>query len=405
MTIAFDGAAIRSSRLRLGDVLRVGSLGLRTRRLRTALSTVGVAIGIAAMVGVLGLSASSREDLQSQIRALGTNLLQVEAGAGFGRGSGVLPDTAVAMVSRIGPVSAVSSLSPIDATVRRSDLVSAGVTGGISVYAVDDGLLSTLRGSLADGRWFDAATSTYPATVLGSVTAAQLGITDVADGLRVMIGDEWFAVIGILDPLSVAGGLDRAALVGIDAAATYLVGDDVPPGTIYVRTADGQVEAVRSVLAATVNPETPEEAEVSRPSDALAAEEAANTAFTSLLLGLGGVALLVGGIGIANVMVIAVVERRTEIGLRRALGATRAHIRRQFLTEALLLAAAGGVVGVFAGAGVTAAYATAKGWTIVVPPFAIVGGLAAAVVIGGLAGLYPASRAARLPPTVALRST
>lgn len=405
MTIAFDGAAIRSSRLRLGDVLRVGSLGLRTRRLRTALSTVGVAIGIAAMVGVLGLSASSREDLQSQIRALGTNLLQVEAGAGFGRGSGVLPDTAVAMVSRIGPVSAVSSLSPIDATVRRSDLVSAGVTGGISVYAVDDGLLSTLRGSLADGRWFDAATSTYPATVLGSVTAAQLGITDVADGLRVMIGDEWFAVIGILDPLSVAGGLDRAALVGIDAAATYLVGDDVPPGTIYVRTADGQVEAVRSVLAATVNPETPEEAEVSRPSDALAAEEAANTAFTSLLLGLGGVALLVGGIGIANVMVIAVIERRTEIGLRRALGATRAHIRRQFLTEALLLAAAGGVVGVFAGAGVTAAYATAKGWTIVVPPFAIVGGLAAAVVIGGLAGLYPASRAARLPPTVALRST
>lgn len=405
MTIAFDGAAIRSSRLRLGDVLRVGSLGLRTRRLRTALSTVGVAIGIAAMVGVLGLSASSREDLQSQIRALGTNLLQVEAGAGFGRGSGVLPDAAVAMVSRIGPVSAVSSLSPIDATVRRSDLVSAGVTGGISVYAVDDGLLSTLRGTLADGRWFDAATSTYPATVLGSVTAAQLGITDVADGLRVMIGDEWFAVIGILDPLSVAGGLDRAALVGIDAAATYLVGDDVPPGTIYVRTADGQVEAVRSVLAATVNPETPEEAEVSRPSDALAAEEAANTAFTSLLLGLGGVALLVGGIGIANVMVIAVIERRTEIGLRRALGATRAHIRRQFLTEALLLAAAGGVVGVFAGAGVTAAYATAKGWTIVVPPFAIVGGLAAAVVIGGLAGLYPASRAARLPPTVALRST
>ena len=355
------------------------------------------------MVGVLGLSASSREDLQRQIRALGTNLLQVEAGEGFGRGSGVLPDTAVAMVSRIGPVTAVSSLSPVDATVRRTDLVSEGVTGGISVFAVDDGLPSTLRASLADGRWFDAATSAYPATVLGSVTAAQLGVTDVADGVRVMIGDQWFSVIGILAPLDVAEGLDRAALVGITAAATYLVGDDVPPGTIYVRTADVRSKRCGPVLAATVNPETPEEAEVSRPSDALAAQEAANTAFTSLLLGLGAVALLVGGIGIANVMVIAVIERRTEIGLRRALGATRAHIRRQFLTEALLLATAGGVVGVFAGAGVTAAYATAKGWTIVVPPFAIVGGLAAAVVIGGIAGLYPASRC-RLPPTVALRS-
>ncbi len=398
-------AGIRRSRLRAGDVLRVGSLGLRTRLLRTALSTVGVAIGIAAMVGVLGLSASSREDLQRQIRALGTNLLQVEAGEGFGRGSGTLPDTAVEMVGRIGPVTAVSSIASVDATVRRSDLVSDGVSGGISVFAVDPGLLATLRASLADGTWFDEATSTYPATVLGADTAAKLGVTDVADGVRVMIGDQWFAVVGILDPLEVAEGLDQAALVGIAAAETYLVGDDVPAGTIYLRTEEDQVDAVRSVLAATVNPETPEEAEVSRPSDALAAQEAANTAFTSLFLGLGAVALLVGGIGIANVMVIAVIERRTEIGLRRALGATRAHIRRQFLTEALLLATAGGAAGVVIGAVVTAIYASMKDWQVVIPPVAIVGGIVAAIVIGGIAGLYPAARAARLPPTVALRST
>lgn len=396
--------ALQPSRLRMGDVLRVGSIGLRTRRLRTALSTVGVAIGIAAMVGVLGLSASSREDLQRQIRALGTNLLQVEAGQGFGRGSGTLPTTAVAMTSRIGPVTAVSSLTTVDATVRRTDLVSEGITGGISVFATDTGLLDTLHATLADGVWLNDATSAYPTTVLGSTAARQLGVRDVADGQRVYIGGQWFAVVGILDPVGAASGLDRAALVGMTAAQTWLADDTLSPGTVYVRTTDDGLDAVRNVLPATINPETPEEVEVSRPSDVLAAQEAANTAFTSLFLGLGAVALLVGGIGIANVMVIAVIERRSEIGLRRALGATRAHIRRQFLTEALLLAFAGGVAGVVIGAVVTAVYARLKGWTVVVPPIAVVGGLAAAVVIGAVAGLYPATRAARLAPTEALRS-
>ncbi len=392
------------SRLRLGDVLRVGSLGLRSRRLRTGLSTLGVAIGIAAMVGVLGLSASSQEDLNSKIRALGTNLLEVQASQGFGRGAGVLPDTAVAMTSRIGPVTAVSSLTTVTATVRRTDMISEGITGGIGVFAADPGLLATLHASLADGRFLDAATATYPAVVLGSTAAQKLGIVDVADGLRVFIAGNWFDVIGILDPVAAAPGLDRAAIVGLPAAETYIVGDSIDPGTVYVRTEDGAADMVSAVLPNTVNPATPEEVQVTRPSDALAAQEAASSAFTSLFLGLGAVALLVGGIGIANVMVIAVIERRTEIGLRRALGATRAHIRRQFLTEAVLLAGAGGVVGVLLGALVTAGYARAQDWQIVIPPVAIAGGLVAAILIGGIAGLYPAARAARLPPTEALRS-
>lgn len=397
-------ASLTRSRLRVGDVLRVGSLGLRTRRLRTSLSTLGVAIGIAAMVGVLGLSASSQEDLNSKIRALGTNLLEVQASTGFGRGAGELPDTAVSMVSRIGPVTAVSSLTTIDATVRRTDTISEGITGGIAVFASDPGLLDTLHATLADGKWFDNATASYPAVVLGATAAQKLGITDVADGIRVYIGGQWFAVIGILDHVAAADGIDRAAVVGLVAAETFIVGDTVAPETIYVRTDDNAVDAVRGVLGATVNPATPEEVTVSRPSDALAAQEAASSAFTSLFLGLGAVALLVGGIGIANVMVIAVIERRTEIGLRRALGATRAHIRRQFLTEAVLLASAGGLVGVMLGAGVTAIYARSQDWVVVIPPVAIVGGLVAAIVIGGIAGIYPAGRAARLPPTEALRS-
>ena len=402
---SFEEYGIARSRLRVADVLRVGSLGLRTRRLRTGLSTLGVAIGIAAMVGVLGLSASSREDLQQKIRALGTNLLQVGASTGLGRGSGTLPSTTVGMIRRIGPVSAVSSIATVDVNVRRTDAVSKGITGGISVFAVDDGLLATLHATMLQGRWLDGATSTYPATVLGQTAAAKLGISDVGDGIRVLIDDEWFSVIGIMSANTVASGLDRAALVGVDAAQTYLTGADIAPETVYVRTVDGLTNEVRSVLPATVNPQTPDEVQVSRPSDALAAEDAANNTFTSLLLGLGAVALLVGGIGIANVMVIAVIERRTEIGLRRALGATRAHIRRQFLTEAVLLAGAGGVVGSALGAGVTAVYASIKDWTLVIPPVALLGGVVAAVVIGGFAGLYPAARASRLAPTEALRGS
>jgi putative ABC transport system permease protein len=396
---------VHRSKLRPTDVVRVGALGLRTRRMRTGLSTLGVAIGIAAMVGVLGLSASSRQELQTRIRALGTNLLEVQAGQGFGRGTQQLPADAVSMVSRIEPVVAVSSIATVDSTVRRTDLVSEGINSGISVFAADTDLLTTLDASLADGEWLDNATSTYPAVVLGSVAAEKLGIVDVADQLRVRIGDTWFAVIGILNPVAPAEGLDRAAIIGIAAAETYVVGDDIVPERIYVRTEEGAIDAVRGVLPATVNPETPEEVEATRPSDALAAEDAASNAFTSLFLGLGAVALLVGGIGIANVMVIAVIERRGEIGLRRALGATRAHIRRQFLTEAVLLAGAGGVVGVGLGAAVTAIYASAKHWKIVVPPIAIGGGVLAALAIGAIAGLYPAARAARLPPTEALRGS
>jgi len=399
-----SATATYRSRLRAVDILRVGALGLRTRRLRTGLSTLGVAIGIAAMVGVLGLSASSREELQTRIRALGTNLLEVQAGQGFGRGTQTLPADAVKMVSRIGPVNAVSSIATVpNATVRRTDAISAGINGGITVFAADTSLLKTLNASLADGQWLDAATSTYPAVVLGSVTAQKLGIVSVADELRVRIGTNWFAVIGILNPVAAASGLDRGAMIGIGAAETYIVGDTLAPERIYVRTQEGAVDAVRGVLPPTVNPQTPEEVETTRPSDALAAENAASTAFTSLFLGLGAVALLVGGIGIANVMVIAVIERRSEIGLRRALGATRAHVRRQFLTEAILLAGAGGVVGVGLGAAVTAIYASTKHWKIVVPPIALGGGVVAALAIGAIAGLYPAARAARLPPTEALR--
>ena len=331
--------------------------------------------------------------------------LTVQAGAGFGRGSGELPVEAAAMIARIGPVEVTSVVSAVDgASVYRNDFIPEGRTAGISVQAVSINLLDTLGGSVADGRFLDEAASAYPTTVLGAIAAERLGI-DAVDGTQIIwLGGEWFTVIGVLDQFELSPDLDRAALVGFEAVETYLDDDNVPTA-IYVRTVPAFVDDVMSVLAATANPETPEEVEVDRPSDALEAREAADDALTALFLGLGGVALLVGGVGIANVMVISVLERRSEIGLRRALGATKLHVGIQFLGEALLLATVGGVGGVALGAGVTAAWANVRGWDTLIPRVAIGGGLTAALLIGAVAGLYPAIRAARMSPTEALRTT
>lgn len=391
------------SKLRASDVLAVGSSGLRTRKLRAALSALGISIGIAAMVAVLGLSESSRADLNAEIEALGTNLLTVTPGEGFGAGDGALPEGSAEAAARIAPVEEASAVIPVEDSVLRNDVMDSTQTGGLSVVGADGDLLETLNGSIADGVWLDDATGAYPNAVLGSVSAERLGIEEAGDGVQVWIGDEWFTVIGILDPFPLAADLDRAVIVG-ETAAVDILEAEPNPEAIYIRTDPDQIDDVRAVLPSTVDPESPEEVSVSRPSDVLEAQAAADSAFTSLFLGLGAVALLVGGIGIANVMVIAVIERRNEIGLRRALGATPAHIRRQFLTESLVLSVFGGLAGVAIGAAVTATYANIQGWAVVLPMAAAAGGFAAALLIGAIAGLYPAMRAARLAPTEALRA-
>jgi putative ABC transport system permease protein len=389
------------SRLPAIDVVRVGAVGLRTRRLRAALSALGIAIGIAAMVAVLGISQSSKSDLIATLDRLGTNLLRVTPGQTILGEDAELPDQAGPMIGRIGPVDDVAAVETVDATVRRTNYIPEEETGGISVMAADLDLLTTLGAPVRRGAYLDAATSRYPAVVLGSKAAERLGIDRA--GVDVWLGGQWFTVIGILGPIELASDLDSAALIGMPIA-TELFGAEGSASTIFVRANPDDIDAVRGVLGATANPEHPEEVSVSRPSDALEARAAAKTAFTSLFLGLGAVALLVGGVGIANVMVISVLERRSEIGLRRALGATKAHIRLQFLTESLILAAAGGAIGVGIGAVITVAYAANRGWQAVVPWYVPIGGIAAAVAIGAVAGLYPAMRAARLAPTEALRS-
>jgi putative ABC transport system permease protein len=357
---------------------------------------------VGSIVGVLGISQSSRADLLAQLGSLG-NLLVVQPGQGIG-GTGELPVTAPTTVRRIGPVTAVSSVEELPPVhVYRSPAVPSFATQGINVEAADPDLVSTLGGRMAAGVFLNGATARFPVVVLGASTAQALGIGNREVGHVVWLGNRPFQVIGVLAPVPLGSEIDRSALVGF-AVANELLGADGHPTQLYIRAVPSQVVAVRSVLAASANPESPDEVAVSHPSDVLAARAAAQGAFTGLFLTLGGIALLVGALGIANVMVIAVLERRSEIGLRRALGATRRHIALQFLIEALLLSGAGGLAGTLAGGAATFIAALVRSWSLSLTGVALVVGPAAALAVGALAGIYPASRAARLSPTDALRS-
>ncbi|HET7119858.1 MAG TPA: ABC transporter permease [Solirubrobacterales bacterium] len=395
------------SRLLPRDLLRLATVGLRTRMLRAALSVLGISIGIASLVAVLAISETSKADLLAKIERLGTNLLAVGPGESpFGEET-KLPAAAVGRVRLVDAVESAAAITVVEGvTVRRSSYVPAEVTGGISVEAADPELLRTLEGTTASGRFVGQATERYPAMVLGTKAAERLGIHSGTGIVEVYVSGRLFTVVGVLEPLPLVPELDSAALIGYPIAAR-LFGTDRNPSKVYVRArgGDAQVREAAALLPSAANPSDPTEVAVSRPSDALEAQAAAEGAFTSLFLGLGAVALLVGAIGIANVMIISVLERRSEVGLRRALGARRRHIAIQFLGESFVLGIAGGVVGVLLGVAATGAYAAFEGLPLLVPPVALAGGLLAACLLGAVAGLYPATRAARLTPTEALRTT
>jgi putative ABC transport system permease protein len=394
---------VRSS-IRPAELVTLGLTSLRARPLRTALSALGIALGIAAIVGVLGVTSSESADVLAQIDALGTNLLTVVDGQTVQGDEAELPASAALTSARLAGVQVVSATAVVpDAHVYRTDKVPVYRNGALAVRASDENLLAALDGHVRAGRFLDAATSAFPVTVLGDAAARTLGVADLSRPREVWLGGHWFSVGGILAPMPLAAEIDRSALVGTGIAMS-LLGSDGHPSRLYVRAGTDQVEQVGHLLAPTISPLSPQEVAVSRPSDALAARVAVASSTSALYVGLGAVALLVGALGIANVMVVAVLERRGEIGLRRTLGATRVHIGAQFLVESLVLSGLGGLAGVALGTAATVFLARQHGWTVLVPPAALWGGVAVALVLGAVAGSYPALRAARLSPTDALRA-
>jgi putative ABC transport system permease protein len=366
---------------------------------------LGIAIGVGAIVAVLGLSSSSQAGLLAEIDRLGTNLLTVNNGQTFNGQTAELPVSAPAMIDRIYAVQRVAetgSVSNVDA--YRSPLIPSIHTNALTVDAASLGLPRTVGTNMHQGSYLNAATAKQPVAVLGAAAAQRLGVDRIYPRERIWVGGMWFYVAGVLEPATLAPEIDSSVLVGFAAAERYLDLDG-HPSTIYVRSQTSQTAAVQSLLATTANPENPSEVDVSQPSAALSARADAAGAFNGLFLGLGAVALLAGAVGVANIMIISVLERRSEIGLRRALGATKGQIRTQFLTEAVVLGLIGGAVGVAAGILATAVYAHAKHWAVVVPTEAWTGGIGAAIAIGAIAGLIPALRAARLSPAEALRTT
>jgi putative ABC transport system permease protein len=403
----------QGGRLRPEDCLRVAGVGLRTRPLRAALSALGIAIGTAAIVAVLGLSSSSQAGLLAEIDRLGTNMLTAEAGQSLTGEEAKLPFEAPARITHLEDVQLLAHTALMEEQkVYRNSMIPVANSGGLQVRATSLNLPSVLNTGVARGDWLNEGTARVPVAVLGSAAAQRLGIDRVRPDQRIWLGHQWFNVGGILKSSPLEPDIDNSALIGYPAAKKYLGYVSVvhgrkdlgPPSSIYVRAATDHVVAVQSVLAQTANPEAPNEVDLSQPSDALTARAAAAGAFDSLFLGLGVVALIVGAVGVANIMIISVLERRSEIGLRRALGARKDQIRTQFLAESILLAVIGGVVGVLAGAAATAVYASSKSWAVVIPVEAWAGGIASAILIGAFAGLMPAVRASRMPPTVALRT-
>jgi putative ABC transport system permease protein len=405
------GWAPAAARLGITDLARLAAVGLRTRKLRAALSALGIAIGVAAIVAVLGLSASSAAAVNAEIAALGTNLLTVQNGQNFSGGTAELPLAAPGMIARLPGVFQTQSTGSITANAYRSPLIPSVNTNALTVDATTLGLPAAAETSLAQGEFLNAATQHEPVCVLGAAAAQLMGIDRLFPGERIWVtltnsngnpaGGAWLYPAGILKPDVLAPQIDSSVLVGFPFAERHLQFDG-HPSIVYVKATDNRVNTVHNLLAAQANPQNPAQVDVSQPSQALTAQADAKAAFNTLFLGLGAVALLVGAIGVANIMIIAVLERRSEIGLRRALGATRGHIRAQFLTEAILLAFTGGVAGVLVGAAATGIYAHHKGWATVIPADAWAGGLGAALLIGALAGLLPAIRAARMSPTQAL---
>lgn len=391
-------------RLRPSDLARTAWLGVASRPQRTVLAALGIALGIASLVALTGAAASNRAQLLAELDAMGADLAVVAPGAGPDRELVPLPDAAPDTVARQDAVARIGvfETAPEGVAVYRTDLVPETETNGLSLAVARPDVFDAIEATLADGRWFDRATRALPVAVLGAVAAERLGLARAGD--RILVGGEWYGVLGVLDSAGLATGIDTAVILGDRWVRAHYTGETVGDvSAIYVRAEPGRIDRVRDVLAAAAAPGSPY-VSVTKLSDLAQARSTADDALTALGLVLGGIALLIGGVGIANTMVVSVMERRGEIGLRRALGARPGQIAAQFVAEAGILSFLGGVTGLALGSAAALVIAAVSAQPVVIPVEVVLGGPALAVAVGAVAGLQPAARAARLSPTAALRS-
>jgi putative ABC transport system permease protein len=387
------------------DLVGVALKGLTARKVRTLLIMLGPIIGVAAMVCAIGLTESAKGELQAQLAQLGTNLIIAQAGGTFGSQNPTFPENAVARVE------SVSSVSAAAATANLSGVVSVPVQGAKDYYeafpapvrAAGVGLPSVLQVPMISGRWLDLADLQLhtSAAVLGEGIAKQYGYLP-GESRTIRLNNANFAVVGVLGPVALDPELDNAVFV-TEWSAKHVLGTNGEPNQLYIRAAPGATQSTANAIPTAISLGGPDQVSTQIPSDVLQAAAQANKTLQEVALLAGLLALVVGGVGIANVMSISVIQRSSEIGIRRAVGHSRSKIAAQFLLESLFVGLLGGLGGAGFGVAIVYGVSAVAGWVAVIDygTIPLWMGLALLVAVG--AGLFPSIKAARLEPLETLR--
>ncbi|MAT37817.1 MAG: hypothetical protein CL420_07250 [Acidimicrobiaceae bacterium] len=388
------------------EILNVAISGLTARKVRTLLIMLGPVLGAAGIVAAVGLNESAKGDVRQTLERLGTNLIVASADGSFSAGQApTLPEDAVERSMNVSTVDRVAGITEIGSLTV---LPSQGGkdffrTIPIPVLTSDQNLLNVLDAQMLHGRFINGSdeSNVFRSAVMGH---------DLANDYQYLPGElrtidvdgETYGVVGVIEKVDLVPKLDTAIIIPKSSAEEDFDVEQKPT-TLYVRATEGNVDSTAEALPMAINLGGDEAVTVAVPSDLLEAQGAVDTTLRNILFLMGGLALLVGGVGIANVMSISVIQRSGEIGIRRALGHTKMTIALQFVLEALFVGVLGGIAGVVTGVCVIYLVSSILGWiaTLNIPLFLVAGGMA--LIVSVIAGLYPAWKAARLEPLETLR--